>query len=233
VYVEIAMLETGLNTGTFTATLQTRNDIFQEVFFTGPQSTINISPGQTLRFIYTNVGPNGPKELTALVNAQIVGMLKTMPSVVRPGDSVRVMVLDEDADSNQNAFDTVEVFVTSISRGNAEPEKVLTLVETGESTGIFEGLMYTAESSDPAPLFYFSTVNVLGGERVLLTYGDVLPIVQVCTISIIHTYIYIYMYIYIYIYIYTYIHTYCAFTRVTMHTTSSCSRGTRTECLHA
>ncbi len=182
VYVEIAMLETGPNTGSFTATLQTRNDIFQEVFFTGPQNTINISPGQTLRFTYTNVGPNGPKELTTLVNAQIVGTIKTMPAVVRPGESVRVIVLDEDADTNHNAFDTVEVLVTSLSRGNAEPEKVLTLVETGENTGVFEGLMYTLESSDPAPLFYFSTVNVLGGERILLTYGDVLPIAQVCTV---------------------------------------------------
>jgi hypothetical protein len=180
VYVEIALVETGPNTGVFTATLQTRNDPFQEVFFTGPQSTINLSPGQSLRFIYTNIGPNGPRELTTTVDAQIVGTLTSNPAVVTPGDTVRVSVHDEDADINHLALDTVEVLVTSLTRGDAEPMKVLTLAETGENTGVFEGVLYTVDSSEPAPLYYFSTVNVLGGEQIMFTYSDLLPIVQVC-----------------------------------------------------
>lgn len=176
VYVELVLSETGPATGVFTGVLQTRDDVFQEVFFIGPRTAINLSPGENLRVSYTNVLPTGPIDRTVDVAVMIVGTVAPVPPIVAPGQNAQIVVGDEDQDVSPNR-DTVEVKVTS-SRGSSEPSKMLTLLETGPHTGVFTASLYTVHSPLNAPLDQFKTVNVEGGDRLSLIYLDTLPDVQ-------------------------------------------------------
>ncbi len=100
------------------------------------------------------------------------GELTVIPSkpYYNNGDDITIRLVDPDANRNPNQIETVQVKITSWKLVNGELQPVdpagatLTLVETGENTGVFEA-PYTIDTSKFPPFFSV-------GDTLKISYED-------------------------------------------------------------
>ncbi len=100
------------------------------------------------------------------------GTIKIEPSkpYYNNGEDIKIIVVDPDQNKNPNVAETINVRITSwkMVNGQLQPVdpagRVLTLVETGPNTGVFEA-PFTIDTQHPPPFF---TV----GDILKVTYND-------------------------------------------------------------
>jgi hypothetical protein len=90
----------------------------------------------------------------------------TATARIRPGDDLEVTLIDQDL----NTKDQVETVVVTVSNDNTPQTEDLTLTETGNLTGEFEGTLQTAE--EPAPDPGGGTMVVQIGDTLTTSYTD-------------------------------------------------------------
>ena len=140
---------------------------------------LQVQGGDVVRFTYLDVlqddgRPNVPIQVRLQVETGVRGRVELLkPDGSRgirsasAGSTVLVRVTDADLNLNPNVPETVSVTAT----GNLVGDEVLvTLFETGENTGVFEGLLRTAYSETPD--FTDSILQVREKELVTVSYVD-------------------------------------------------------------
>ena len=166
----VTFTETGVNTGTFTASVPT-------VFGTtkgsnGKNVTFNAQAGDTLYLFYTdtvaaNGGPGAANILKTIINGGYAAQLKGSTSVV-PGLAILDTIIDQDLNKNVSVAESYAFRDTS-SNGQID---TVTFTETGVNTGIFAAAIPTAYGKTKGTSGKNVTFNATGGDTVCIIYKD-------------------------------------------------------------
>eukprot|EP00961_Rhodomonas_salina_P146184 1967819-Rhodomonas_salina.1 len=157
---------------TFSSNVTSVNTAIEKVSFLGPDNTINVVPGEGLQVTYLSVEATGTVEKTADVFVEVQGVLTLSPTTLLAGSRLSVTVDDMDLDRSPQR-ETTSVVVSS--NRALEPDKRLTLTETGANTGRFTGELVTIDSADLGDIAFEGTMNVQDGESLRVAYQDELP----------------------------------------------------------
>ncbi|AWH74819.1 hypothetical protein DCS32_11815 [Dokdonia sp. Dokd-P16] len=165
----ITLTESGIDTGVFEGTVDT---IFGDMAGTNDDGTLNTQAGNTVTVTYDdeldNTGDN-PAPITDVDN--VIGGVTgevTITETSIPGDTLEIVVTDNDLNQNTNSVETIEVVVINDETGESE---IVTLTETGADTGIFEGTVDTV-FGDIAGTDNDGVFNTQAGDTVTVTYDD-------------------------------------------------------------
>eukprot|EP00961_Rhodomonas_salina_P102660 1380744-Rhodomonas_salina.1 len=163
--VTIPLTETGESSGIFTAQVQ--------VSESGTLSTslLPVSRTNTIRFLYQDVLPSA-HSVQVDVRPRHAGILSSTFNVVLPGGVVRIRLEDKDLNTGAFTFDTYEGIVVR-SADSLEVETV-TLTETSTSSGVFTGLLKTADDQYRG-IDFSGSMNVQAGDLLLVQYDDAGP----------------------------------------------------------
>lgn len=144
---------------------------------------LQVQGGDVVTFTYTDAlqddgRPNVPIEASLQVELGVRGRIKILRAdgskgirSFSAGDSVMIRVTDADLNLNPDSVETVSVTAWGNLIGD---EAVLTLFETGEKTGIFEGVLNT----EPAEAPNFTDMTLQVKEKELITFSYLDPITE-------------------------------------------------------
>ena len=169
----ITLTETGIDTGIFEGTVDT---VFGDVAGTNDDGVINTQAGNTVTVTYddelNNIGDN-PAPITDVddVIGGVTGEV-TITETSIPGDTLEIVVTDNDLNQNPSSVETIEVVVINDETGESE---TIILTETGIDTGIFEGTVDTV-FGDVAGTNDDGVFNTQAGDTVTVTYDDELDV---------------------------------------------------------
>ena len=165
----ITLTESGVDTGVFEGTVDT---VFGDMAGTNDDGTLNTQAGNTVTVTYDdeldNTG-NNPAPITDTddVVGGVTGEV-TITETSIPGDTLDIVVTDNDLNQDINTIETIEVIVVNDETGESE---IITLTETGADTGIFEGSVDTV-FGDIAGTDNDGVFNTQAGDTVTVTYDD-------------------------------------------------------------
>ena len=165
----ITLTESGVDTGVFEGTVET---IFGDMAGTNDDGTFNTQAGNTVTVTYDdeldNTG-NNPAPITDVddVIGGVTGEV-TITETSIPGDTLDIVVTDNDLNQDINSIEAIEVIVINDETGESE---IITLTETGADTGIFEGTVDTV-FGDIAGTDNDGIFNTQAGDTVTVTYDD-------------------------------------------------------------
>lgn len=166
----ITLVETGVNTGVFTVSL---NTAFGAAAGANNSAVMNCISGDTISAVYsdtlTAAGGTGSSTASTLVSGGSDGII-TLTASALPGQTVTVSVADQDLNANAAAVETVVVTVANTTTGESES---ITLTETGANTGIFTGTAATAFGA-AAGATGDGAINTTAGQNLVATYNDAL-----------------------------------------------------------
>jgi len=164
-----SLVETGVNTGTFTYKILVFKDI------------PGVKPGSTIKFVYVDKTPivaptagdfGTPVTVSVTVKvASFTGELKVPKDWVGPYEIMSISVIDPDLNMDPGRAESVTVAVSI--EGEAET-KTLTLTETGMNTGVFVGrfsLGWWKTGNVEATLDVKEAASYIG-KKVTITYVD-------------------------------------------------------------
>tara|TARA_R110002012_G_scaffold311141_1_gene520411 strand:- start:2418 stop:5834 length:3417 start_codon:yes stop_codon:yes gene_type:complete len=165
----VTLTETGPDTGVFAGTVDT---VFGEMAGTNDDGTLNTQAGNTVTVTYDdeldNTGDNpAPVTDTDNVIGGVTGEV-TITETSIPGDTLDIVVTDNDLNQDINNIEAIEVIVVNDETGESE---LVTLTETGADTGIFEGTVDTV-FGDIAGTDNDGIFNTQAGDTVTVTYDD-------------------------------------------------------------
>ncbi len=166
----ITLTETGPDTGVFEGTVDTT---FGTTPGTDDDGTINTQEGDTVTVTYDDVfdaegSDPAPVTDTDIVQGGVTGTVDITDFSV-PGDTLDVVVEDNDLNEDPLVAETIEVVVVNDVTGESE---TITLTETGPDTGVFEGTVDTTFGTTPGT-DDDGTINTQEGDTVTVTYDDV------------------------------------------------------------
>ncbi|GER61052.1 hypothetical protein ULMA_31600 [Patiriisocius marinus] len=169
----ITLTETGADTGVFEGTVDT---IYGTTAGTDDDGVFNTQAGDTVTVTYDDVfdvmgSDPDPVTDTDIVQGGITGTVDITDFSV-PGDTLDVVVTDNDLNEDPLVIETIEVVVVNDVTGESE---TITLTETGPNTGVFEGTVDTTygttAGTDDDGVF-----NTQAGDTVTVTYDDVFDV---------------------------------------------------------
>lgn len=165
----VTLTETGFDTGVFAGTVDT---VFGEMAGTNDDGTLNTQAGNTVTVTYDdeldNTGDNpAPVTDTDNVIGGVTGEV-TITETSIPGDTLDIVVTDNDLNQDVDNIESIEVIVVNDETGESE---LVTLTETGADTGIFEGTVDTV-FGDNAGTDNDGIFNTQAGDTVTVTYDD-------------------------------------------------------------
>ena len=162
--------ETGVNTGIFSATVNTTYDTSAG---TNDDGTFNVQSGNTLSTTYndalTATGGTATVTATTTVTGGATGTLVSTSSIV-PGNTVTLTLTDADLNTNTGTAQTVQLTTTNTATNETEQR---TYTETGADTGIFAATVNTTYGTS-AGTNDNGTFNVQSGNTLSTTYNDAL-----------------------------------------------------------
>eukprot|EP00961_Rhodomonas_salina_P299508 3938985-Rhodomonas_salina.5 len=156
-------------TGTFVALLQTAVELDRGREDSG---LLHVLPGDLLTVTYTDLAPRATRRKQ--VRVADIGAISLTPSLPAIDTALSITVADVDRDLDSTAPDRTTVTVRKEPNAHS---KVITLTETGRSTGVFTGsvlLSSNAPSTTPEELG-----GCAAGDTVYITYTDQLPLQDV------------------------------------------------------
>jgi uncharacterized repeat protein (TIGR01451 family) len=160
--------ETGIDTGVFTASV---NTVFGLTAGVDNDGAFNVQAGETLVTIYNDAvsDTGGPAVAIATTNVQSAGVSGTISATVSivPTEVIAITVTDADLNTNSGVAETTSVTVDNPATGESE---TVTLTETGLDTGVFSGTLATSEGVVANPAIGVMAVD--GGDAVTSSYDD-------------------------------------------------------------
>jgi uncharacterized repeat protein (TIGR01451 family) len=145
----VTLTETGPATGTFQGAVGT---VYGTSAGIDNDGVFNVQAGDTLTATYLDELTAGPiKSEMRTDQAVLIGGYDATISITAsssPGDTLALAVGDPDANVDPGAVETVPVTVVNNLTGEIE---VVTLTETGPSTGVFQGALATAAGAAAGP----------------------------------------------------------------------------------
>ncbi|QCE40326.1 gliding motility-associated C-terminal domain-containing protein [Psychroserpens sp. NJDZ02] len=167
----ITLTETGVDTGVFEGTVDT---VFGTTAGTDEDGTFNTQPGDEVTVTYDDVlDANGVDPMAITDTDDVVGGVTGTVEITEtstPGDTLDVVVTDNDLNTDPAAIETIDVVVVNEDTGETE---TITLTETGVDTGVFEGTVDTVFGTT-AGTDEDGTFKTQPGDEVTVTYDDVL-----------------------------------------------------------
>ena len=167
--LSVTLTETGVNTGTFTATITT---VFGVSAMAG--GAFEVEPGDDIMGAYTDAfdaaGDAGTSVTDSIdVVAGVDGTASTSPAQVNGGDLVTVPVVDPD-EAGAGTLD-VDVLVRRVTpSGEVIVEtETITLTESPAGSGTFVADVPTSTGSGSAG---DGTLNVQSGDQIIVSYDD-------------------------------------------------------------
>ncbi|MCU0454113.1 MAG: hypothetical protein MUE68_10690 [Bacteroidetes bacterium] len=169
-YQDVVLTETGLNTGIFVGYLKTRYGLVRGADNDG---YIFVQQGAQLRVSYldarqANGGPGSTLTATTNVLGGNPGSLSASPTPIFAGDSVQVTITDADLNKNAALAESYAVRDSNITTGEWE---TITVVETGNNTGIFTTWVRT-QYGLTAGTNNDGIFNAKVGDSLVVTYRD-------------------------------------------------------------
>lgn len=178
----IGLVETGTNTGVFTATVPTE---FGTSAGTNNNGFFRVQAGDTLRTTYVDQRNASGMSATLTANTRVIGgitaTLSANPVLIAANDS-SVFTLT-DGDLNKSAV-TIESYSLTVTSSTGETE-MMTFTETGANTGIFtkkvptqygttpgtnnDGI-FTVQPLDTIQVSYFDSLTASGGTGEISTF---------------------------------------------------------------
>ncbi len=166
----VVLTESSSIPGTFEGQLNTKlGDAFDGETGNG---SMNVEPGDVLTVTYEDQQNNGgalqPIKATAEAQGGVNGEIVMTPDPFTIGESLIITVTDADLDTDDGTPQTVSVEVTTDEHGESE---AVTLTETGNDTGVFEGMLMTTYGTG-AGTDNDGTMNVNVDDMLTATYAD-------------------------------------------------------------
>lgn len=165
----LTLIESGVDTGIFEFDVPTD---FNESQGFDNNGVLSGQAGDALTFTYDDVlrddGDSGVLVLTTTLTGGVNGVV-SVTSTVTPGGNLTITVTDSDLDTT-GAMDTVQIVAVNQTTGESE---VVTLNETGSTTGVFQSALATSFSTIGGPN-NDGVIFVQSRDIVTVTYNDVL-----------------------------------------------------------
>ncbi|MBI3092308.1 MAG: Ig-like domain-containing protein [Candidatus Tectomicrobia bacterium] len=144
------LTETGPNTGVFTGSLTFTTSDFNRDGVASTPAVLEVTPGDTITVRYQDANPAGTFSTATATIASHTGVV-TLPSRLTSGPVAgqsRIPVTLTDADLNTSATSVQTATVRVVSSSDPDTGISVTLVETGNDSGIFSGFFGTAGNRD-------------------------------------------------------------------------------------
>ncbi len=168
----VTLTETAPGSGIFSGALST---VYAAGSGTSYNGVMTVRAGASIETTYIDTlnadGGVTSHYATTVVNGGQSGVISSFPTTIIPGDTVTFQLIDRDIDTDPLALDTIAL--TLINPGTSETE-LITLTETGNSTGVFSDTVTTVFSLTAGPSGNDEAVSVFAGNTLTVTYHDIL-----------------------------------------------------------
>jgi hypothetical protein len=165
----LTLTETGVNTGIFTANL---NTMYGATAGPNNDAVMRVQGGDTVRATYNDAVNNAGIPATATANTAVTsgvtGTLTSLPATINPGASVTLTLTDNDLNTNAGSAQTVTLATTNSRTGESE---LLTYTETGVNTGVFTATLLTTFNA-AAGVNNNGSMNCQSGDLLNTQYND-------------------------------------------------------------